>query len=117
MQLQWDGRVGPAAILTAIGIAANIAVFVWVGSAFVTKVTSKVDAQADQIKEYREDSNKRFEMVGSAIRETRDAQSQAVSDVSSVKTAIAYISEQLHRVEARLDGSSLPAPSIPPPKP
>ena len=116
MKVEWEGKIGPAAVLTVLAFAANIGVYIWITSAFVTKVTSKVDEQGAQIKEYRADSDKRFALVGQAIKETREAQAQAVSDVTSVKTAVAYISEQVRRVESRLDGTTPPAPSIQPPK-
>ena len=116
MQFEWDGKIGPASVLTVAAILINIVVFTWGGSAFVTRVTSKVDAQGERFEELKKDSDRRFQIVRDAIKETRSAQTQAVSDVTGVKTAISYISEQIKRVEQRLDGSVPAAPAIQPPK-
>ena len=116
MQVQWEAKVGPAAVIGALGIVVQAIVVIWVGASVYTKTTDKIQQQSEQISEYRDDSNKRFQLVGSAIKETKQAQVQALTDVSIVKTSIAYLSDQIRRVEARLDGGVPPAPAIQPPK-
>jgi len=115
MGIQWDGRIGMAAVLGVIGPIVTTVTVIWVASGVYTKIIDKIDAQGSKIEEVAKGSDTRFQSVYSAFSNTRDAQQQADQRLSRVETAISYISSQVQRVEAKLDGGP-PAPALPPPK-
>lgn len=114
MKLEWEGKIGPAAVLTVVGMVVQAAVVVWVGATIYTKTIDKIEAQGSKIEEVDKGSTDRFQAVYTSLAKTRDAQQVADQRLSRVETAISYISSQVQRVEAKLDGNN-PAPALPPP--
>lgn len=115
MNIQWEGKVGPAAIIGVLGMIVQAGVVVWVGATIYTKTVDKIEAQGGKIEEVAKGSDTRFQTVYTSLAKTRDAQQQADQRLGRVETAMSYISAQVQRVEAKLDGGP-PAPALPPPK-
>lgn len=121
MKIEWNGQIGPAAILGIIGPIATAATVIWMASGNYTKIVDKIEAQGTKIEQVAAGSDKRFETVHTALAKTQADQSSAEQRMGRVETAIVYVSQQVQRVEARLDGSvpaapPVSAPSLAPPK-
>lgn len=120
-KIEWNGQIGPAAIIGILGPIATVAVFIWTASGIYTKIIDKIEAQGTKIEQVATGSDKRFETVYTALAKSQNDQSSADQRMGRVETAIVYVSQQVQRVEARLDGSvpTAPpvAPSLAPPKP
>ena len=117
MKFEWEPKVGPAAVLTVVGMLVQAGVVVWVGATIYTKTVDKIEQQGSKIEEVAKGSDNRFQSVYLSLSKTRDAQTTADQRLSRVETAITYISNQIMRVEAKLDGGP-PAPALSsPPKP
>ena len=119
--MKFDATIGPASILTVLGALGQAAVVVWMISAFQTKTIDKFDAVdthfttlTDQVSKVATSSNKRFETVHTELASAKNAQSDENSRIGKVETAISYISNQIMRVEAKLDGGP-PTPALPTP--
>ena len=117
MQFEWDAKIGPATIAAIIGAIAVVAVDIWTASANYRGLTDKIEDQGSKIEQVARGSDRRFETVRNALTQAQTNQTQTADRVSRLETALSYISSQVQRVEAKLNGASPPAPAIPPPKP
>lgn len=115
MKVEWDSKIGPASVVGALGIAIQVIVVVWMGSSIYTKLTDKIENQGIKIDEIDKGSRQRFASVRTALATYQTNESAAGERVGRLETALSYVSEQIRRVEARLDGATPPAPALPPP--
>jgi len=108
MKIEWDTKIGPASIVGAVGIIIQAVVVVWVGSSVYTKTVDKIDAQSLKIDEVEKGSNKRFELVHSAIDKSQSGLSAQNDRMTRVESAIGFIGDQMKWVVTRLDGATPP---------
>lgn len=115
--LKFDSTIGPAAVVAVIGTAGIIATNIWIASSNYRGLSDKLDQVSSRTEDVAKGSDTRFQTVYQSLAKTRDAQTLADQRLSRVETAIVYISSQVQRVEAKLDGGP-PAPALSaPPKP
>jgi uncharacterized protein HemX len=121
MQFHWDDKIGMASVLTVLGTLGQAAFILWQASSFKTSVTDQFVAvdthfstQTEQIKQAVESSNNRFKVVHTELAAAKTAQADENNRLSKIETAFSYISNQIMRVEAKLDGGP-PTPALPPP--
>ncbi len=95
MQLEWDGKVGPASIVSLVGA---LAVLVSIGIVWGT-ATTRLDATAIKAEEAKaaavkvaEDSGKRDQRVA--------AQAERLG---KIETSVGFIVPALQRIESKLD--------------
>jgi negative regulator of sigma E activity len=117
MKIDWDTRVGPATVAAILSAAGVIGVNLWTASSNYRGLADKLEEQGAKIEQVAKGSDTRFQTVYNSLGKTRDSQQLADQRLGRVETAISYISSQVQRVEAKLDGSSPPAPAISAPKP
>ena len=92
MQLQWEGKVGPSAVIGAIG---SLGVLVTVGIAWGS-LSTKVDG-ALEIRATVEQMNKH------AV--ARDAKvGEQAERIGKIETAVGFIVPTLQRIETKLEG-------------
>lgn len=111
MQLQWDQKIGPAAVIGAIGILVQAGVVIWSLSAFKTNVDNhfnQVDAkfseQTTHIQTIADGSNKRFETVHVALAAAQNGQSAAAERMGKIETAVGFIKDQVQQLVSKVDG-------------
>jgi hypothetical protein len=112
MKIEWNGQIGPAAILGIIGPIVTTVTVIWMASGVYTKIVDRIDAQGTKIEEVAKGSDQRFETVHNALARTQTEQSNSDQRMGRVETALVYVSQQVQRVEARLNGTSPTAPAI-----
>jgi hypothetical protein len=101
--MKWNLEFGPASVIGFFSMLIQIGVVVWVASSVYTGLTNKIEAQGTKIEQVEKGSDKRFETVYGALKESKSNQVDAISRVSSLETAIRYIGTQIERVQAKLD--------------
>ena len=111
MKLEWDGHVGPASIVGALGIVIQAGVVVWAISAFKTNVDNhfavvdtKFTEQTQHVQKIAEGSNKRFETVHVALAAAQNNQAALAERAGKIETAIGYVTTQVQQLVSRLDG-------------
>lgn len=115
MQIQWETKFGPATIAAILGALGVAGTNIWIASSNYRGLSDKLDQVSSRTEEVAKGSDTRFQTVYQSLGKTRDSQQVADQRLSRVETAIAYISSQVQRVEAKLD-SGPPAPALQPPK-
>ena len=92
MNVEWDGKVGPASIIGVLGFAATIAT-VWFGlKADVTTALSNSTEAKQAIAHVAEKSNERDKIIGD----------HSVS-LGQIQTSLGYMGPALQRIEQKLD--------------
>ena len=104
--MKWNLEFGPASVIGAVGTLVQVGVVIWVASSIYTGLTNKIEQQGAKIELVEKGSDKRFETVYGAIKETKANQVDSISRVSRLETAIKYIGDQIGRLEAKLDAPS-----------
>ena len=111
MKLEWDGKLGPAAVIGAVGMLVQAGVVVWAISAFKTNVDNhfasvdgKFVEQATAIKKVDDGSNERFRTVHTAIANAQQGQVDLSQKVVKVDTLVGTIYTQVQQLVTRLDG-------------
>ena len=95
MNLEWDGKIGPASIVSLIGA---LSVLVTLGIVWGT-TTSRIDAAANKADEVKTTT---LELAkGSTLRDQRVA-AQA-ERLGKIETSVQFIVPALQRIEAKLD--------------
>lgn len=102
--IQWEGKIGPATIMTVIAMIVQLVVFIWVGSSYVTSNANKVDSLGTKIEEYKKGSDERFTTVRGAIKDSRDAQATLTTKLTSVETTLSFLGQQFQYIQSRIDG-------------
>jgi len=113
MQIEWEPKIGPASIVGAVGAVCTIISVIWVGSSYYQKVVDRIDDQSTKLTESISDSKERFKTISTTIQNNKTMQDSVSDRLSKVETAIVYISNQVQRVETKLDGGQPPAPALP----
>lgn len=97
MQLEWDGKIGPAAI---IGVVGSLSVLVSIGIAWGS-MTGKIDAagvHADDAK-----------IAVKHLTETSEQRDRRISiqaeRLGKIETAVQFIVPALQRIEQKLDAA------------
>lgn len=102
MKFNWE--IGPASILTVLGVLVQAGIVVWVMSSTYTGLSNKIESQSDKIERVAKGSRERFEKVNGSL-DRYQLEQRAVGDrVTKVETSVGFIGNVLQRLETKMDG-------------